>query len=157
MLNFIGTLLVLISVTGAVIAFLFFDNKCREYKRHILSLSNQIAKLKSSGATMSSTLKTPAISNKNITVIYSTPTYSYGITSPYTAVYLSPIEYSFIINKLRDKTMVILLDEAEIDKEIWYYVSLDINTNINSKGWIRKSQISMFTNDSSNITSKSYR
>lgn len=155
-MKFLGTLIVIASLSSAGFMFFYFDSKIKEYKRNVLALNNQILKVKSSIQTQTP-IKTQSIQQKEITISYTTPAFKYGITLPYTAVYLAPTDQGFIVNKLKEKLQVELIEEAELEKETWYFVSLGLNTNINSKGWIRKSQFSMFTGNNSDITTMSYR
>ena len=159
MLRFLGTIIVLACILGSAYMFFYFDSKLKSYKRQLLAANNQMLKSQSK-STSSETLKTQSNIPKEIHIVYNTPTYKYGITQPYTAVYLAPLENSYIINKLKDKLQVEILYEAEINKEIWFFISLELNTNVNSKGWVRKPQLSMYIDENTtacNITTMSYR
>lgn len=150
MLKFLFILIILVCLGGTAYMFFFFDNKVKEFKRQILTLKNQLNKLKSASNKTSSTLK-------EIKITYNIPNFKYGVTMPYTAVYLAPLDTAPLVNKIKEKLQVEILDEAFINNETWYYSYLGLSSNINSKGWIRKSQFSMFKENSSEIIRNSYR
>lgn len=151
MLRFLGTLLVLVCILGSAYMFIYFDSKIKVYKRQLLAANNQMSK------TSSETLKPQSTIPKEVQILYNDPTYKYGITLPFTAVYLAPVANSYIVNKLKDKLQVEIIYEAEINKETWFFVSLGLDSNMNSKGWVRKSQLSMYIDDNATITTASYR
>lgn len=156
MLRFLGTIIVVACIVGCGYMFFYFDSKLKVYKRQLMAANNQVTKTQ--GKPSSDTLKTQSTTPKEVQIVYNAPTYKYGITLPYTAVYLAPVENSYIVNKLKDKLQVEILYEAEINKQTWFFISLGLDTNVNSKGWVRKAQVSMYIDDStSNITTMSYR
>lgn len=156
MLKFLGILIIFACLLGSAYMFFYFDSKLKVYKRQLLAVNNQMLKAQSKPSS-SETFKPQTNLPKDIQITYAKPTYKYGITQPYTAVYLAPVENSYIVNKLKDKIQVEIIYEAEINKGIWFFISLDIDSNINSKGWVRKSQLSMYIDDTTPITTTSYR
>lgn len=156
MLSFLGFIIILCLATTGFTIF-YFDTKVREAKRQVLSLNNQLLKFKSSSQATTTNLSQQSMVPNEVTITYITPNFKYGVTQPYTAVYLAPISNSYIINKIKDKINFEIITEADINKEVWFFVQLDMSTNVNSKGWIRKSQVSMFIDDSSDSTKMSYR
>lgn len=136
---FIFIILVCIGVTAFM--FFYFDSKIKEYKRNILTLNNQIYKLKTS---VKKQTKDTTNQSKEVSIYYRNSNFYYGITLPYTNVYLAPIKDSPIVNRIKDKLQVKIVEECEINKEIWYLVDLGLNTTLNCKGWIKKSQFSVF-------------
>ncbi|WEV08743.1 hypothetical protein [Clostridium perfringens] len=64
---------------------------------------------------------------------------------------MAPSEESIAISKIKEKSQVKIIDEAEINNEIWYYSLLNTESKINCNGWIKKSQFSMLMEDTNNI------
>ncbi|MPQ44688.1 hypothetical protein GBZ86_13175 [Clostridium tarantellae] len=134
-------LIILILLGSLAFLFLFYDSKIKEYKRQILSLNNYITSLKS---------KIPKnnITKLNLIIEYISPKpFKYAIILPFTNIYIAPIENSPIINKVREKLQIEILEEAELNNETWYFIDLKNKSNKNSKGWIKKTQISMLMDD----------
>lgn len=142
----IFVILVCLGITGFM--FLYFDSKIKEYKRNILTLNNQIHKLKA-------TYKQPKINQnanlKEISVYYKNSEFQYAVTHPYTNVYLAPLSDSFIVNRIKDPLKIKILDECEINKETWYFIDLGLSDGLNNRGWIKKSRFSMFINKEINL------
>lgn len=142
-------LIIILACIGATIfMFFYFDSKVKEYKRNILTLNNQIYKLRTSAKKQQ---KDNSIHLKEISIYYRKPNFDYGVTLPYTTVYLSPLNDGFIVNRLKDKLQVKIMEECELNKEIWYFVDLGLNTTLNCKGWIKKSQFSIFIDKQINL------
>lgn len=132
-------ILICIGLTGFM--FFYFDSKVKEYKRTILTLNNYISKLKSSHKNQKTNNQ---YNTENLSVYYTNSIYQYGITLPNTKVFLAPTDNSPIVNTLNDSIQIKIIEQCEINKEIWYFSDLNINTTLNSKGWVKKEQISLF-------------
>ncbi|ABG84806.1 conserved hypothetical protein [Clostridium perfringens ATCC 13124] len=120
--------------------------KITEYKRQILTLNNQLSKYKDT-----TYKKSNNDSKKNLIINFNKPEFKYGITLPYTSIFIAPSEESIAISKIKEKSQVKIIDEAEINNEIWYYSLLNTESKINCNGWIKKSQFSMLMEDTNNI------
>lgn len=146
MLVFFCFIIILIAL-GAVGFVLYQCNlKVTEYKRQILTLNNQLSKYK---ATTYS--KTSNGNKKNLIINFNQPEFKYGITLQYTSIFIAPSTDSLVINRLKEKSQVKIVDEAEINNEVWYYCLLNTESKINCNGWIKKTQFSMLMEDTNNI------
>lgn len=139
-MKFLFIFVILVCISGTAFMFFYFDSRIKEYKRNILTLNSQIYKLKTTAKKQNK----DTAQLKEISIYYRKSNFYHGITLPYTNVYLAPIKDSPIVNRIKDKLQVKIVEECEINKEIWYLVDLGLNTTLNCKGWIRKSQFSMF-------------
>lgn len=133
----------IIILAMASIIFIYYqcNIKITEYKRQILTLTNQLSKYKDTA------YKNNKNQKKTLIINFNTPEFKYGIVLPNTAIFLSPSEESIVIAKTKGKHQVKILDEAEINKEIFYYSLLNTESKINCNGWIKKSQFSMLMED----------
>lgn len=144
----LAIIIVLLLILALALTILYFDRKLVTLKQQYISLTKQYKNLREKY------LKEYKLNN-NILIKYSTPpTASTAITNANVSIYLAPLESCPIINTLNDKIEVTILDQAETNKEIWYYVSLPINSNINSKGWIKKCDFSIILNSSSDLVNR---
>ncbi|MGG5460281.1 hypothetical protein [Clostridium sp. B9] len=147
MVAVIFTLLIVLTALGATAFILYQCNiKVNEYKRQILTLNNQLSKYKNT-----TYKKSNDVNKKNLIINYNKPEFTYGIVLPYTSIFLAPSEESIAINRLKEKSQVKIIDEAELNNEIWYYSLLNTESKINCNGWIKKSQFSMLMEDTSNL------
>lgn len=140
-MKFLFMFIILVCIGATAFMFFYFDSKIKEYKRNILTLNNQVYKLRTSAKKQTKDMPN---NSKEISIYYRNSNFHYGVTLPYTNVYLAPINDSYIVNRIKDRLQVKIIEECELNKEIWYLVDLGLNTTLNCKGWIRKSQFSMF-------------
>lgn len=143
----LAIIIILLLILALALTILYFDRKLIASKQQYISLTKQYKNLREKY------LKEYKSIN-NILVKYNTPTTSTAITNANVSIYLAPLESCPIINTLNDKVQVTILDQAETNMEIWYYVSLPINTNINSKGWMKKCDFSLILNPSSDLVNR---
>lgn len=143
----LAIIIILLLILALALTILYFDKKLLTSKQQYVSLTKQYKNLREKY------LKEYKSSN-NIFVKYSTPTTSSAITNANVSIYLAPLESCPIINTLDDKIQVTILDQAETNTEIWYYISIPTNTNINSKGWIKKCDFSLIFNQSSDLANR---
>ncbi|MGL5066363.1 MAG: hypothetical protein ACRC6T_00860 [Sarcina sp.] len=122
-------------ISLAILEFFFFDTKLRELRRQYRLLSQQYTSLKGK-------MSPPSTNLKNLKVKYVFPSFSSGITKENICVYFTPVDKSKIVCKLSDATDIPILQECVIANEIWLYVELDSEDNINSRGWILKKDFS---------------
>lgn len=136
---------------GAVAFVLYQCNiKVTEYKRQILTLNNQLSKYKTTTYNHQSNKG----NKKTLIINFNQPEFKYGITLPYTSIFIAPSSDSLAINRLNEKSQVKILDEAEINNEVWYYSLLNTESRINCNGWIKKTQFSMLMEDTNDIIKK---
>ncbi|EOU1993197.1 hypothetical protein C4D46_13265 [Clostridium perfringens] len=143
---FLCIFLILLSVCAVAFVLYQCNIKITEYKRQILTLNNQLSKYKDT-----TYKKSNNDSKKNLIINFNKPEFRYGITLPYTSIFIAPSEESIAISKIKEKSQVKIIDEAEINNEIWYYSLLNTESKINCNGWIKKSQFSMLMEDTNNI------
>lgn len=135
--------LIIASLISIIFVYYQCNTKITEYKRQILTLNNQLSKQKENYSNQNYKEQ-----KKSIIINYNKPEFKYGIVLPYTPILISPLEESLILAKTKEKAQVQILDEAEINKEIFYYSLLKTDSRINCNGWIKKSQFSMLMEDS---------
>lgn len=133
--------LIMLLILAILIIVFYFNEKILNLRQQYISLNRQYVNLrekyfKEYGAT------------NNVSVTYNSIKDFKAVTNPNINVYLSPLVTCPIINTITDKTKVSILDEAECNNEVWYYVSLPLTSNVNSKGWIKKSDFSTILNNS---------
>ena len=143
-------ILIILIAVGAV-GFIFYqcNIKVTEYKRQIFALNNQLSKYK--GIPFN---KSESKIKKNLIINYTEPTFKYGITLSHTILYLAPSEDSYTLNKLKEKSKVKIIDEAEVNNEVWYYSLINLDSKINCNGWIKKTQFSVLMEDNSSFINK---
>lgn len=150
-MKFLIIFIILICLGTIGFLLIYFDSKIKEYKRNILTLNNQICKLKRTCKKTKVDYETP---QKEISIYYKKPDFQYGITYPYTNVYLTPLNDSFIVNRIKDPLKVKITDECKINKETWYFIDLELTDGLNQKGWLKKSRFSTFINKNIKLPSK---
>ncbi|MBK1811791.1 hypothetical protein JHL18_14310 [Clostridium sp. YIM B02505] len=141
--------LIIIFLLILVIAcmYLYFDRKLGFSRQQYLLLSNQHKSLREKYNSLNSSLT-------NISIRYLSTTTSNGVTLEGVFLMLSPLEKGPIINKITQKLQVRILEEAEVNNQIWYFVSLPLNTDFNSKGWLRKSDFSLIFSSSQDVMNR---
>ncbi|MBU3190892.1 hypothetical protein K9O30_15995 [Clostridium bowmanii] len=85
--------------------------------------------------------------NAQVPVIikYKAPLFKEGTTKEICSLYLSPMENSPVISNIAKNIVVEIQDSAELFDIGWYEISVNSQTNINNKGWIKK--VSIITQD----------
>ena len=131
----------------ATITSIFISNKKLVLLKHQLHLiSNQNNNLKNNLSKFTCA--------KNLEFKFLIPNYAAGILKENTNVYLSPIENSVLIHKLNIKMEVYIIDMVENCNKTWYYVSLPLDSNTNSRGWVQKTDFNIFYNNTQGISKK---
>lgn len=128
-------LLTLFLLIICVVEFLFFDTKIRELRRQYRLLNKQYGNLKAKVSPTSQALKT-------LKIKYVPPSYSSGITKDNTIVYLTPVDTTRPVCKLAQACDLPILEECVIANDIWFYIEMDSDDNVNSRGWISKKDFS---------------
>lgn len=124
---------------------LYYDRKQSILRRQLLVSNSQNNSLKSKLSKYNRT-------KDSIKIKYLNPNNPMGIIKEGTNVLVSPLEDSILLHKTNIKMEVRILDKAEILKQVWYYIALPVDSNINSRGWIKQSDFSLFYDNSKNIT-----
>ena len=125
--------------------YFYYEKKLTIAKKRILRTSNQFNNIRNE-------YRSALTKNQNINVQFLTPTVKRAITNNNVTVFLAPIIDSPKIRVLDIKMEVKILDKAEVLRDTWFYVALPIDSNINSRGWVKQSDFSLFYNNSRNIT-----
>lgn len=128
-----GVLFLVLLIAG-VGGYFYLAQKLDNQRKQILVLSKQNDILRNKVA------KTQ-INYSNISIKYSVPTINKGATKENCEVYISPLENSPVLAKLSQPTLVTLLCRAEVCNQIWYEISLDTSSSLNSRGWIKNSNL----------------
>ncbi len=139
--------IILILILALAGMYLYFNRKLSFSRQQYLLLSNQHKALREK-------YNAQAASLSNISVRYLTTTASNGVTLEGVFLMLAPIEKGPVINRTNDKLQVRILEEAEVNNQIWYFVSLPLNTNFNSKGWMRKTDFSLIFSNSQEVMNR---
>ena len=119
-----------------VCSFLYFDTKLRELRRQYRLLNNQYNALKKK-TNLTSEMK----AKNNFKIKYVTPSFSSGITKPNINIFISPIDEN-PISTLKEPVDIKILEECVIANNIWLYVDLETEDNVNSRAWIEKKNFS---------------
>lgn len=89
----------------------------------------------------------PKISDRNFTIEFLELDYIYGTLKDSSSIYLAPnLTYPCLyINT--EPLKIKIIEKASVEDNIWYYVQLSIDSNINSKGWVISSSLSNLYNE----------
>lgn len=128
-------LLSLLFLIVCVVEFLFYDTKIRELRRQYRLLNKQYSLVKSKVSPSSQNLK-------NLKIKYVPSSFSSGITKENTTIYLTPVDKAIPVCKLVEAHDLPILEECVIANNIWLYVEMDSEDNVNSRGWIERKDFS---------------
>lgn len=140
----------LILILCIIFIFISCDKKVATLKKQLIVANNQNTSLRAKLSKYSS------LSDNNIQVKFLNLNNNIGLINSNTNILIAPISGFNIINKSVVKMEVAILDKVEIKSKVWYYVSLPLDSNINSRGWVREEDFFSFYN-SNNISSNSIR
>lgn len=135
----------LILLIALIITIFYFDRKQSILKHQLLVANSQNNNLRSKLSKFTRT-------KESIQIKYLIPTDYTGLLKEKSNVLIAPIESSNLLQTTQVKMEVKILDKAEILRDTWFYVALPIDSNINSRGWVKQSDFSLFYNNSRNIT-----
>lgn len=127
-----------------VATYLYYDRKLALIKKQLMITSNQYNIIRNKY----DTLKRP---ETNLSIRFINPSYKSGIIATDSKLYIAPLDSSQVLRKTNIRMEVIILDSAEINSQIWYYVNLPVDNCINCRGWINSKDISIFYSDSSSL------
>lgn len=126
--------IIILLIIGCIGEYLYFTRKDGDSRRYNYTLRLENDALKRNAHS--------SLSNSSSIVIkYSAPPSAYASISSNTPLYLCPISTSPILSMSDTPTKVRVLCKAFIMEEVWYEVSLDVSTNINSRGWIKGNKV----------------
>ena len=139
-------LVFIILIIIIAIMYFYYENKLFRIKKQLLLTSSQFKNIKSE-------YKNSLSKNDKIRIRFITPTIKTAITSVNGDVFLATM-YNYIkLNYFNVRMEVNILDSVQIDNEVWYYVSLPIDTTYNCRGWINKKNFSFTYSTSKDIIS----
>ena len=136
------TIVIFILLLGIAGMYLFFGNQLSSMKQQLHFTSRSYKNLRDD------VINKTKLESK-IIIKFNIPTSNIGFidSKNKVKVFLAPYNHAPIINEIRERIQVRILDEAESDNDTWYYVILPVNTNVNSKGWIRKRYFNLIMNE----------
>lgn len=126
---------------------LYYERKLFSCRKQLLIANNQINSLRQRVPKTN-----PHKKNKKFEIKFSAPNSNMGIINENSNIYISPLKSSELVQHIDIKMEVKILDKAELNSEHWYYISLPMDSNINSRGWIPQRSFSYFYGNSTNIT-----
>lgn len=132
-------------ILALIFTIFYFDRKQAMIKHQLLVANSQNSNLRSK-------LSKYTRSNETIKVKYLMPSNHVGIIKQGSSIFISPLENSNLLQKTSLNMEVRILDKAEVLRETWFYIALPVDSNINSRGWVKQTDFSLFYNDSKNIT-----
>ena len=134
----------LILIVCIIFIVISFDKKVAILKKQLLVANNQNTSLRVKIANCSSP-------GEYVEIKYLICTTNVGLINSNCTVFIAPLRNSCILTKSPVKMEVRLLYKAQIRGENWYYVSLPLDSNINSRGWVCENDFVSFYNSSTNI------
>lgn len=141
-----------ISLLGIASGYYYFDYKLSIARKQQMIASNQYTALRENYKKIIKTKSEPNISrNTSISIKFITPVSKAGITNSNISVYIAPLYDSPILKNINIRMEANILDSAIIDNQTWFYVTLPIDTNINSRGWINKNDFSTIYSNSKSV------
>lgn len=138
-------LIFLLLVLIILFVIFYYENKHTTLRRQLIVANSQNNNLRSKYAKVNKR-------KESLQIRYMQPSNSLGITKEGTLLYASPLDDSVVLQKPSVKMEVRILDKAEVFKQTWYYIALPVDTNINSRGWVKQSDFTLLYNNSKNIT-----
>lgn len=131
----------LIIIFASAVVFFVLSNKNASQRRQIIMLSKQITDLRSK-------LNNNNITNvypKSLTVKFKTPSINKAVTIKKCSLYIAPIESSSILTLIEINTHLDVHDSADIFGLVWYEVIIPSIDRTNNKGWIKSTDVNIFT------------
>ncbi len=127
-----------------VAMYFYYENKIFRLKKQLSLTSTQFRNIRSEYR--------HSLSKKDgVKINFITPNIKTAITSTSGDVFLAPMYDSIKLNSFNVRMEVVILDSVQINNEIWYYVSLPIDTTFNCRGWINKKNFSFTYSSSKDI------
>lgn len=133
-------ILTILLATGLVLTLFTLDSKLKNQKKKLNLLSNQYNNLRKTTITEKSLFK-------NLNIQYTKSPYNYGITTENVKVNYLPLEGFKTVIEIKSPLELYILEQCINSTEVWFYVDLKMQNNINSRGWIKKSDFSILRDD----------
>lgn len=119
---------IFVTISLSILIFIIYTNKkIVTLKEKLITTNRQITALKS---------KLAPINSINIKLIFLNSTARGGIIKENSHLRLAPYRDSHLLHKNKIKMEVYIIDEVKNKQTYWYYVSLPLDSNVNSHGWI---------------------
>lgn len=106
------------------------------YDRKYSLLKHQLIVSNKSNNSLKEKLSRYGIDKSTIKVEFSTPSKLLGIIKEKTSIFLCPIENTILMHRTNIKMEVHILDQCIINNNIWFYVDLPTDSNMNCRGWV---------------------
>lgn len=119
------------------------------YQNKLETLKHQLRVMNIKNSTKS---ETKNIYPSKIQVNFSTPESIMGIINENVALLIAPLKATTILKTTNVKMEVKILDKVSINNQVWYYVSLPINENINCRGWVNKKDFTIMYSQSTDLS-----
>ncbi|GAA0078938.1 hypothetical protein UT300005_33170 [Clostridium sp. CTA-5] len=144
-MKFILFLLFILLMGGGVFFLISsYEQKLSNLHHQLVISKNQLSKLQKEYKNLTSFKKDFSIKFLNVDK-------HSGIVAKDSLLYLSPTNLSPTLQKLNIAMEVCILDKVVYDNDVWYYVALPIDSNINSRGWVLENCFSGFSNETTGI------
>lgn len=138
-------ILFLILILAISFIILYYDKKQSVLKKQLLIANSQNSNLRSK-------LSKYTKKSDSLKVKFLLSNSSMGLIKDGTNIFLAPIDDSALLHRSNVKMEVRILDKAEVSHETWYYIALPVDSNVNSRGWVKQNSFSLFYDNSKNIT-----
>lgn len=122
------------------------------YNKKQVLLKKQILIINSQNNNLKSKLSKLTQKKNTIQIKYLSPNSPMGLIKEGSNILISPLEDSLLLHKSNIKMEVKILDKVEVLREVWYYIALPIDTNINCRGWVKQSDFSLFYSNCRTLT-----
>jgi len=138
-MKFLFNILFIILICFTIFLYLYFNKKIYALRKQLFLTTKQYNTIKNKYLTYKD--------NDIISIKYYIPNYKTGIISNDTYLHIAPTNKSQILKKISSNTQVSILDSSEVNNEIWYYINLPSNNNINCRGWVKAEDFSIFSEE----------
>lgn len=133
----------------ACIAILYFYSNSK-----ITNLRNQLLALKRQNGNLSLNLSTLNKQNNilhNISIIPTSFNNSSGIIKSGADIYIGPLDALPIIYTTNVNMEVRIFDKVQSNNDYWYYVELPKDSKVNSRGWVKENNFTIFQSSPTDI------
>lgn len=132
-----ATFIIFLLFAGALFFVYYkYDSTVANQKKQLILLSKQNKDYKNK-------LNYKNTKYTNLKVKYTQSTYSEGVVNSKCNLNLAPIKNSLFINNLEKNMKVNIIDSAEILDNTWFRVQINTDENINSKGWVLETNLTL--------------
>ncbi|MCR6516226.1 MAG: hypothetical protein ACRDCB_04190 [Clostridium sp.] len=149
-------ILVGLLILGSLFVVFSYENKLKRLKRDLVIANSHVTNLRSKLPKDSNSKfrgnESSFSSKEKLEIEFLLPKEPRGILNENSNILLAPTLNSPILLKTNLKMEVIIIDRANHLGIYWYYVLLPVDSNINSRGWVKKTDFTYFYSNSNNIT-----